>query len=87
MILKSAFGTDAAIFTPKRAKYAKKSKKLKKIFKKLLTLLDKRAIIVNCIIIAYYAFFAVKAEIFCLRDEKFFKMYIIYTRAVRKARI
>ena len=65
----------------------KKSKKLKIFSKKLLTHLDKRAIIVNCIIIAYYAFFAAKAENFCLRDEKFFKMYIIYTRFSRKDRI
>ena len=65
----------------------KKSKKLKKIFKKLLTHLDKRAIIVNCIIIAYYAFFAIVVKNFCLRDEKFFKMYIIYTRTVIKTRI
>ena len=33
-------------------------KKLRKICKKVLTTLDKRAIIVNCIIIAYYALFA-----------------------------
>ena len=33
-------------------------KKLRKNCKKVLTTLDKRAIIVNCIIIAYYALFA-----------------------------
>ena len=55
-------------------------KKIRKIIKKLLTSLDKDDIILNCIIIAYYALFAEKQVFVSINS-------IIYRRVEATPRI